>query len=66
MNLDPNQPLWLPEGSVRAIIALFTVVSVVTFFVLLGGEVAVAALAATLGSVITFYFTKRNATPPIE
>lgn len=58
--LNPNTPLWLPEGSVRSIIALFTVVTIVLFFVLLGGEVAVAALAGTLGSVITWYFTNRD------
>lgn len=58
--LHPDQPLWLPEGSVRAIIAIFTVVSIITFFILLGGEVAIAALAGTLGSVITWYFTTRE------
>lgn len=58
--LHNDQPLWLPEGSVRAILALFTVVTIVMFFVLLGGEVAVAALAGTLGSVITWYFTDRD------
>jgi 4-hydroxybenzoate polyprenyltransferase len=57
---DPMQPLWLPEGSVRALLAIFTVVAVVGFFISLGGEVAVAALAGTLASVITFYFTKRQ------
>jgi membrane associated rhomboid family serine protease len=58
--LHPNEPLWLPKGSVRAIIALFTVIAIVTFFILLGGEVAIAALAGTLGSVVTWYFTTRE------
>lgn len=57
--LDPQQPLWLPEGSVRALIALFTVITVILFFITVGGEVAIAALAAVLGSVTTFYFTKK-------
>lgn len=61
-----SQPLWMPEGSVRAIIALFTVITIVLFFVLLGGEVAVAALAGTLGSVITWYFTNRDKQAAIQ
>lgn len=56
-----NQPLWLPEGSVRAIIALFVTISTIAFLISVGGEVAIAALAGTLGSVITFYFMKRDA-----
>lgn len=60
MSFDPQQPLWLPEGSVRAIIALFVVVVVVGYFALIGGEVAIAALATVLGSVVTFYFQKRQ------
>jgi len=58
--LDRNQPLWLPEGSVRAIIALFSVVAIIAFFIVVGGEVAIAALSVALGSIITFYFTKEK------
>ena len=57
---NSTEPLWLPKGSIRAIIALFVVVAVVLFFIGVGGEVAVAALAGTLGSVITWYFTNRD------
>lgn len=57
---NSSNPLWLPEGSVRSIIALFTVISVILFFITIGGEVAIAALATTLGSVTTWYFKTRE------
>jgi len=59
--LNPNEPLWLPRGTVRAIIALFTVIAVTSFLILQGGDAATTALAATLGVVIGYYFAKRDA-----
>ena len=58
--MQPDNPLWLPEGSVRAIIALVSVIAIIGFFISIGGDVAIAALSVTLGSVVTFYFTKKD------
>lgn len=46
---DPTQPLWLPKGSVRAILALALVTAVIAGF---GGDV-IQTLAT---AVIAFYF----------
>jgi len=46
---DPNQPLWLPKGSIRAILALGLVAAVI---IGTGGDV-IQTLAT---AVISFYF----------
>lgn len=57
-----NQPLWLPKGSVRAILAIG----------LVGGGVAAAflnkeasdALLPLGGAVVAYYFRDTRTTPP--
>lgn len=55
-----NEPLGLPEGSVRAILALVIVVAtVVAMF--LGKTGAAGPLSSVAGAVIGFYFGNRTA-----
>jgi len=56
-----TEPLWLPKGSVRALIALFVVIGGGAFLIFDG---ATEAVAATIGSVITWYFVKREDEAP--
>jgi hypothetical protein len=63
--MDSRQPLWLPRGSIRAIIALaLTVATIVGIFVSMGTVESVPApLAALLtldGMVINTYFNDRR------
>lgn len=53
-----DQPLYLPKGSIRAIIAL---VVVVTWVILLGlGVMVPKEFYVILGAVVTFYFQARE------
>ncbi len=53
-----DQPLWLPKGSIRAIIAI---VVVVTWVLLLARGLEVAKeFYVVLGCVVTFYFQARE------
>jgi len=53
-----DQPLWLPKGSIRAVIAL---VVVVTWVVLLARGLAVSKeFYVVLGAIVTFYFMARE------
>jgi hypothetical protein len=60
VKLDPRQPLWLPEGSVRAIVALVlvTVLSILT----LQGQVTGEAFLTIVAAVVAFYFGQKQ--PP--
>lgn len=55
--LDKNNPLWLPPGSVRAIIALIIVITTMVLFVVGTAPGELVAVAAT---IVGFYFTQRN------
>lgn len=52
-----NQPLWLPRGSVRAVLALMVVGITMTMFALNRG--VPDALAAIVSVVIMAYFNER-------
>ena len=54
--LDPSQPLWLPKGSVRAVIALFVTVVGTAYLVTTGADVK-----DILMLVLGFYFISRVA-----
>ena len=54
-----QNPLWMPEGSVRALIALIIVLSAVAGVFLLPPESAGLLLGLT-GAVATFYFKARE------
>lgn len=54
-----SSPLWLPEGSVRAILALIVVGSAVVGVFVLPAEAA-GLLLALAGVVFAFYFQARN------
>ena len=56
-----QNPLFLPEGSVRALLAIGLVAAVIfTIFVTLPDGVDTGPLWALAGVAVTFYFTKRN------
>jgi hypothetical protein len=57
--MDANEPLWMPRGSVRAIVALMLVATVCAAAILQRG--VPDWLIAIVGSVVTFYYTKRPA-----
>lgn len=58
---DPKQPLWLPRGSVRAILAI-ALTGVICGLAAVG-TVSGDAFLAVQASVIAFYFgTKANTT----
>jgi len=54
-----EQPLWLPTGSVRALLALVVVVSAVVAVFILSAEQA-GLLLAFAGVVMIFYFEQRK------
>ncbi len=57
--LDPKMPLWLPEGSVRAILALFVTVVGFGYLVASGGDVL-----PLITLVLGFYFGTRKTAAP--
>lgn len=65
--MDPKQPLWMPQGSVRALLALVVVVATVLLVVALAlsgqleAKEAVAALVGLATLVLGFYFVTRGA-----
>jgi uncharacterized membrane protein len=59
-----SQPLGLPKGSVRGILALLVVGSAVIDTVINGDPNA--ALTAMAGSVLTYYFVKREGEEAVE
>jgi hypothetical protein len=58
---DKSQPLWLPKGSVRAILALVVVVAYVARF--LGGTVEPVDFLPLVTLVIGYYFGQKAAAP---
>ena len=54
-----NQPLWMPEGSVRAILAIAIVSAAIAGVFLLPPEAA-GLLLALAGVVTSFYFKARE------
>lgn len=56
--VDP--PLWLPEGSIRAIIALIILLPVVYLLIIGRADVIPDWYYVLLGMVITFYFESRK------
>lgn len=66
--MDPKQPLWMPQGSVRALLALVVVVATVLLVVALGlsgaleAKDAVASLVGLATLVLGFYFITRGST----
>jgi len=55
--INPNEPLGLPKGSIRAILALETVTFCLVYFWFRGFAVPVVSLLFT---VIAFYFASRT------
>ncbi len=53
-----GQPLWLPKGSIRAVIALVVVVTWVVL--LLAGALVPKEFYVILGAIVTFYFMARE------
>jgi hypothetical protein len=63
--VNRNQPLWLPRGSVRAILALsfsFATIFAVLSSLHAGDAVSgpLAALIAVTSNIVTFYFTSKS------
>jgi hypothetical protein len=56
--LNPNEPLGLPRGSVRGVLAILVVGSTVVDAIVNGAPNA--ALTGMAGSVLTWYFVKRD------
>jgi len=54
-----DKPLWMPKGSVRAILTLL-IVGTGVFLYATGGNVP-DALSGLLGAVFVFYFKERGA-----
>lgn len=59
--LDPKQPLWLPAGSVRALLAIFVVGVGMAFLIARGGEQSVAAVVGFMGLALGYYLGKQVA-----
>lgn len=57
--LDPKQPLWLPAGSVRALLAIFVVGVGMAFLIARGGEQSVAAVVGFMGLALGYYLGKQ-------
>lgn len=53
--LDPKQPLWLPQGSVRALLAIFVVVVGVLYLLWKGGDQSTAAMIGFIGLALGYY-----------
>lgn len=60
--LNRNQPLWMPGGSVRSILALVLVLATVAL--VLSGQPAPDNFYALVVAVVSFYFAGAMSTPP--
>jgi hypothetical protein len=60
--MEPKPPLGLPEGSVRAVIALILVLTVCLMAV--WGRHIPETLGTAVGMAIAGYFSQRNNSPP--
>ena len=56
---NPEEPLGLPKGSVRAILALGVIFSSVVLLAL--GKIDVEQFAALTGVIVAFYFIQKTA-----
>ena len=62
--LDPKQPLWLPQGSVRALLAIFVVVVGTLFLLWKGGDQSIAAVIGFIGMALGYYLRGQVGTKP--
>jgi hypothetical protein len=62
--MNPKAPLWMPYGSVRAILALM--LSVVFCIGFLQGTIPSDAFVPVVVAVASFYFGAKSATNPNE
>ena len=60
--MNPKEPLWLPRGSVRAILALLLVG--VLCWLALTGKLEAAAFGAIVAGVVAYYFASKRDQPP--
>jgi len=58
--MNNEHPLWLPKGSVRALLAIGIVTCDIVLRILDVNPNALGALDALAGSVVTFYFKERG------
>lgn len=61
--MSPREPLWLPRGSVRAIIALVVVIAFVIAFLTGVAKVDPKDFGAIVVIVVTAYFITRSSGP---
>lgn len=59
---DLKQPLWMPKGSVRALIALS--LTAVTCYLAVAGAISGESFLAVQGTVAAFYFGAKAGNPP--
>lgn len=59
MRLSNNQPLWMPSGSVRAIIALLLVIPLAIIALRSGITLTGDQLIGVVGLVVTAYFVQK-------
>jgi hypothetical protein len=60
--MNRSQPLWMPRGSVRAILALALVAALIAL--VLSGQAIPDAFAPIVASVVAFYFAGKPPVPP--
>jgi hypothetical protein len=60
---DKRQPLWLPPGSVRALLAIWIVVLGTVYLMFTGGEIKDIVLIALGWYAIDKAYAKANTTP---
>jgi len=58
--MDKENPLWLPKGSIRALLAASLVGAIVYLAVGSGGSEVPGALTTLAGVVVTYYFKTRE------
>lgn len=60
--MNRSQPLWMPRGSVRAILALALVGALIAL--VLTGQAVNEGFAAIAASVVAYYFAGKNGEAP--
>jgi len=55
-----NEPLWMPRGSVRAIIAMVSVIGLITAIITGVQDSYIAVLSGLASGVSTYYFNTRE------
>jgi hypothetical protein len=61
--MNPNQPLWLPKGSVRAILALALVIPVTALALTSGIKLNGDQFVGLVTLILTAYFVDKAARP---